>query len=184
MHVFNWAQQDVNKAQVSIFQAPPSDYDKHYMGTDYKNKDINQGLRKYKRSCHLNWENYGQLLEGGDFECHKGSVGACQVVLEGEGNQRDKDRAETRYGERALPGLQVQHGAVIEITQGYQVGKASSDVLRKGGPSNTQAFELFLEQAEMIKLLCVVFMEPPAPRGIHLEPLSLHAYSQEEGKGT
>lgn len=56
------------------------------MGTDYNNKDINQGLRKYKRSCHLNWENYEQLLEGGDFECHKGLVGSCQVVLEGEGN--------------------------------------------------------------------------------------------------
>ena len=60
------------------------------MGIDYRNKDINYGLRKNKRSCHLNWENYGQLLGGGDFECHRGLVGACQVALEGEGNQRDK----------------------------------------------------------------------------------------------
>ena len=64
------------------------------------------------------------------------------------------------------------------------MGETSSDVLRKGGPGNTWAFELFLEQAEMMKLLCVVLMEPPATCGIHLESLSLHGYSQEEGKDT
>ena len=42
------------------------------MNTRYENKDVSQGLRKYKGSCHLNWENYGELLGGGDFECHKG----------------------------------------------------------------------------------------------------------------
>lgn len=50
---------------------------------------------------------------------------------------------------------------------GIPVGETSSGVLRKK-LSNTWAFELFLEQAEMIKLLCVVLMEPPATCGIHL----------------